>query len=98
MLRSVVTTSALSARLRAALDVLPLRPGLRVLEVGCGPGALARAIAARVAPSGHVLAIDRSATAIAQATAASREALAAGCLSFRQPSVSLSAGPSSCTR
>jgi cyclopropane fatty-acyl-phospholipid synthase-like methyltransferase len=75
--------SALSARLQAALEALPLRPGLRVLEVGCGPGALARAMAARVAPAGQVLAIDRSATAIRLATAASRERLATGCLSFR---------------
>ena len=37
----------LSPRLQEVLDALPLRPGLRVLEVGCGPGALARAIAAR---------------------------------------------------
>lgn len=74
---------ALSPRLQAILDTLPLKQGLRVLEVGCGPGALARAMAARVAP-GHVLGIDRSARAIAQASAASRDAIAAGSLSFRQ--------------
>jgi cyclopropane fatty-acyl-phospholipid synthase-like methyltransferase len=55
---------------------------MRVLEVGCGSGALARAMAARVAP-GHVLGIDRSERAIAQAVAASSEAIAAGRLSFR---------------
>lgn len=73
----------LSPRLQQVLDALPLRPGLRVLEVGCGPGALARAIAARVAP-GQVLGIDRSAHAIEQALASSGEAIAAGHLSFRQ--------------
>lgn len=73
----------LSPRLQQMLDALPLRPGLRVLEVGCGPGALARAIAARVAP-GQVLGIDRSAHAIEQAMASSGEAIAAGHLSFRQ--------------
>ncbi len=73
----------LSARLQQILDALPLRPGMRVLEVGCGPGGLARAMAARVAP-GHVLGIDRSARAVAQAVAASTEAIAAGRLSFRQ--------------
>ena len=36
-------TGELSDRLRAILEALPLRPGLRVLEIGCGPGALARA-------------------------------------------------------
>ncbi|MGQ7793168.1 SAM-dependent methyltransferase [Faunimonas sp. B44] len=64
---------------------MPLAPGLRVLEVGCGPGALARAIAAWIGP-GHVLGIDRSARAIAQAVAGSADAMASGCLSFRQVS------------
>lgn len=54
----------LSPRLSAVLEALPLRNGLRVLEVGCGPGALARAIAERVAPDGSVLGVDRSAVAI----------------------------------
>ncbi|KAI5912240.1 cyclopropane-fatty-acyl-phospholipid synthase family protein [Thauera sp. 2A1] len=74
---------ALSPRLQKILDALPLQPGLRVLEIGCGPGALARAIAMRVAP-GQVLGIDRSARAVAQAMAASAEAIAAGHVSFRQ--------------
>ncbi|MDZ5452896.1 SAM-dependent methyltransferase [Labrys sp. ZIDIC5] len=76
-------TGALSDRLRAILEALPLRPGLRVLEIGCGPGALARAMAARIG-EGHVLAIDRSARAIAQAAAGSKTEIAAGRLSFRQ--------------
>lgn len=61
---------ALSPRLAAVLAALPLTPGMRVLEVGCGPGALARAMAARVAPGGAVVAIDRSPRAIALARAA----------------------------
>lgn len=78
--------AALSARLLTVADALPLRPGLRVLEIGCGPGALAREIARRVGHGGHVLAIDRSAKAIAQAVAASQSEIAAGLLSFRQAS------------
>jgi cyclopropane fatty-acyl-phospholipid synthase-like methyltransferase len=74
---------ALSGRLKAIVDALPLRPGMRVLEIGCGPGAMARAMARRVG-DGHVLAIDRSAKAIAQAKAASGEEIASGRLSFRQ--------------
>ena len=62
------------------VDALPLRPGLRVLEIGCGPGAMARAIAARIG-DGHVLAIDRSAKAIAQAAASSQADIALGRLS-----------------
>lgn len=56
----------LSPRLAAIVDGLPLRAGMRVLEIGCGPGAAARAVAARIAP-GAILAIDRSQRAIDQA-------------------------------
>jgi ubiquinone/menaquinone biosynthesis C-methylase UbiE len=58
---------ALSTRLMEIVDALPLRPGLRVLEIGCGPGAMARELARRVGSKGAVLAIGRSAKAIAQA-------------------------------
>lgn len=78
--------SALSPRLAAIVDALPLRPGIRVLEVGCGPGAAARAIAHRIG-SGHVLAIDRSARAIDQARRACAAEIGAGRLSLRQVSV-----------
>lgn len=57
--------TVLSARLQATVAALPLRPGLRVIEIGCGPGATARAVAHIVGPGGgHVLAVDRSARAI----------------------------------
>lgn len=75
--------AGLSGRLQAIVDALPLRPGMRVLEIGCGPGALARALAARIG-DGHVLGIDRSDKAIDQAHAGSTDALAAGNLAFRQ--------------
>ena len=51
------------------VDALPLRPDARVLELGCGPGAAARAVADRLV-TGHVLAVDRSAAAVAQAVRA----------------------------
>jgi SAM-dependent methyltransferase len=72
----------LSPRLAEIVDALPLRPGLRVLEIGCGPGAAARAVAKRIA-NGQVLGIDRSAKAIAQAIAGSKGEMASGCLRFR---------------
>jgi SAM-dependent methyltransferase len=76
---------ALSARLAALVDALPLRSDMRVLEIGCGPGAAARAVAERLT-TGYVLAIDRSATAVAQATAGSAELIADGRLRVRQAS------------
>ena len=41
--------ASLSPRLNRILDALPLGAGLRVLEIGCGPGALAREGASRPA-------------------------------------------------
>ncbi|KYG05988.1 methyltransferase type 12 [Sorangium cellulosum] len=76
----------LSPRLAAIVEALPLRPGLRVLEIGCGPGVAARAVARRIG-EGHVLAIDRSAKAIAQAMAGSAAELASGRLSFRHVAI-----------
>ena len=73
----------LSPRLQAIVDALPVRPDSRVLEIGCGPGAAARAVAARLV-TGHVLAIDRSAAAIAQATKAAADEIAAGRMSVQQ--------------
>lgn len=74
--------TGLSPRLAAIVDALPLQPHSRVLEIGCGPGAAARAVARRLV-TGHVLAIDRSATAIAQATASSTDLIASGHLRLR---------------
>ena len=76
----------LSPRLLEIVDALPLRPGVRVLEIGCGPGAAAREIARRIG-RGHVLGIDRSAKAIAQASVASRTEIASGMLSYRLEAV-----------
>jgi SAM-dependent methyltransferase len=76
----------ISGRLAAIVDALPLRPGMRVLEIGCGPGVAARAVLARIG-KGHVLAIDRSAKAIAQARIGSEQELAAGRLEFRQVAI-----------
>jgi ubiquinone/menaquinone biosynthesis C-methylase UbiE len=75
--------AALSPRLQEIVDALPLRPGLRVIEIGCGPGAAAREVAQRVGPDGHVLAVDRSEKAIDQLTSSARDLIAAGRLSVR---------------
>ena len=73
----------LSPRLRAIVDALPLQPDSRVLEIGCGPGAAARAVAARLV-TGHILAIDRSAAAVGQARAAAAAEIAASRMDVRQ--------------
>lgn len=55
-----------SDRLQRVIDALPLTPGTRVLEIGGAPGAAARAVAALVGPTGHILVLDRSPTGIRQ--------------------------------
>lgn len=72
---------ALSQRLLGVVDALPLRPGLRVLEIGGAPGAAAREVAARVGPSGHVLVLDRSRVGIERTRSSCAELIAAGTMS-----------------
>jgi ubiquinone/menaquinone biosynthesis C-methylase UbiE len=47
-----------AASRNACLDLLAIRPGERVLEVGCGSGAVLRELARRVRPSGTAVGLD----------------------------------------
>lgn len=73
----------LSPRLAAIVEALPLRPDMRVLEIGGGPGAAARTVADRLT-CGHITMIDRSAAAIRQAQKACADRIAEGRMSVRQ--------------
>jgi len=75
-------TTPLSPRLAEVVDSLPLQPDSRVLEIGCGPGAAARAVAARLT-TGHILAVDRSARAVAQVRTNCAAEIASGRMSVR---------------
>jgi protein-L-isoaspartate O-methyltransferase len=68
------------------VNALPVKPHSRVLEIGCGPGAAARAVAARLV-TGHILAIDRSSSAIAQARTGAADEIESGRMSLRQVAV-----------
>lgn len=72
---------SLSPRLRAAVDALPLRPGLRVLEIGGAPGSAARAVAARIGPDGHIMVLDRSQAGIDRTIKACAAEIEAGRMS-----------------
>lgn len=78
--------SGLSARLAAVVEALPLRPGLRVLEIGGAPGAAAREVARRLG-HGHVLVVDRSAEGVAAIRRTAATEIAAGVLSVRCTSI-----------
>jgi SAM-dependent methyltransferase len=62
-------------RSRWAVDLLDLRPGERLLEVGCGPGV---AIAAAATRGGTVVGVDRSKVMIGQARRRNRRAVRDG--------------------
>lgn len=76
----------ISPRLLAIVDALPLSPGMRVLEIGCGPGAAAREVARRIG-GGQIVAIDRSRKAIGQALVSCHDEIASGALSLRHVSI-----------
>ena len=75
--------SPISPRLQRIAESLPLKPGIRVLEIGCGPGALAREICRRIG-HGYVLGIDRSENAIKQASELSQAEIKNGILKFKK--------------
>jgi ubiquinone/menaquinone biosynthesis C-methylase UbiE len=74
----------------AAAFLLPaLRPGMRLLDVGCGPGSITRGLAERLAP-GEVVGVDLSGETLAGARA---DAAARGLTNLRYEEASVYALP-----
>lgn len=64
-------------RIRWAVDVLDSDPSEEILEIGPGPGVAIALICERLV-DGHITAIDRSATAVGQASKRNAACIAAG--------------------
>jgi ubiquinone/menaquinone biosynthesis C-methylase UbiE len=56
-LEQVMAHGEARGRLRV-LELVHARPGMRILDLACGPGTLARRLAAQVAPGGKVVGVD----------------------------------------
>lgn len=75
-----------SDRIGDYVAALPIHGNMHVLEIGCGPGVAARLVSRKL-ESGSMLAIDRSAKAIAAAVAGSKDEIDGGRLRFRRVAV-----------
>ncbi|MBX9245341.1 class I SAM-dependent methyltransferase [Actinotalea ferrariae] len=76
-------TERVPHRITTAIARLDPPPDARVLEIGPGPGVSLGLLCDRV-PDGHVVGVDRSATAVERALARNAEHVAAGRLTIRQ--------------
>ncbi|HUQ59286.1 class I SAM-dependent methyltransferase [Lentzea sp.] len=71
----------MSERLRGVVGQLAIRPGDRVLEIGCGRG-VAAAMVCRLLTTGTLTAIDRSVKMVEAATRRNAEHVASGKAEF----------------
>ena len=78
--------SKISKRLEEIVTALPLKEGLRILEIGCGTGVVAREIAKRL-KNVYLLGLDRSSKAIEQSVFSSRAEISTGKLHFKKAAI-----------
>lgn len=71
------STGKVPERIRWAVDLLDVKPGDQILEVGCGPGVAVSEVC-RSLDRGRITAIDRSGTAIERARARNAPDVEAG--------------------
>ena len=66
-LDAVAADEAVARWKELSFDLMEPRPGAVLVDLGCGPGDDARALAARVAPGGRVIGIDASRSMVGEA-------------------------------
>lgn len=71
-------------RIRWAVDLMDVQPTDHVLEIGCGPGAGAELICARLAGKGKMMAIDRAESGVDRTRRRNHQHVEAGRLTVRQ--------------
>jgi len=59
-LEEIMSSGQARGRMRA-IELVEARPGMRILDLACGPGTLTRLLARRVAPAGEVVGVDLAA-------------------------------------
>lgn len=72
-LDQIASAAFMAAEKARSLELLALKPGARVLDVGCGTGLELEALAQIVGPGGQVVGLERSSALIAQARARGRD-------------------------
>ena len=72
--RLAAQARAIAGTSRRLLERVGIRPGMRVLDVGCGTGELSRLVAEMVGESGTVIAVDRDAAVLETAREEARRA------------------------
>jgi trans-aconitate methyltransferase len=78
-----MVAQAIPARIRWAVEFMDVQPSDHVLEIGCGPGAGAEAICARL-ETGKLFAIDRSESGVDRTKRRCAKYIEAGRLTVRQ--------------
>ena len=77
-IEAVYATPDVAATRAAVLGALEPRPGERIVDLGCGPGYMARELALAVGPGGRVHALDLSGPMLALARRRCRDLPAVG--------------------
>ncbi|WP_435744100.1 class I SAM-dependent methyltransferase [Nocardioides sp. SYSU DS0663] len=78
-----MAVQAIPARIRWAVDFMDVQPSDHVLEIGCGPGAGAEAICAKL-DTGKLFAIDRSESGVDRTKRRNQKHVDVGRLTVRQ--------------